>query len=438
MSPQEYVKARAIKVLMLYGVFAVGACGGGGVSDTPAAPNPPTDTTTPPTVQRAAIMVRVVLDPADASVAQQAGVEVSGLEVRLTSTRAGQSALTAVTSSDGTVQFRDLLEGVYTATVERRLSAVEVARLAPADREASVFAAGGQVVLAPPVPRSVEVALVAARRGSLVISEVFDYWGPPESGFTTYGFGSYVELYNNSDTTVYLDGLALLKTPPTWHGSGVCDAEPRVRRLDSALVYTGSITAFPGSGRNHPVLPGEARVVAMDAINHVVAAPEKLQVDLSRAHFEEFWTEGDVDNPEAVNMLRLYGTTAGAFGRGLGFAVTNAQLMLLSITREEISEVSVPNAGMNGAAFFFARVPSTRVLDVLAAQSTLLTSETCTPWTSPRYDRAPAPLRNAQVRKAISRRSLGRTADGREILMRTRNSARDFELAEPLRRSLNK
>jgi hypothetical protein len=42
------------------------------------------------------------------------------------------------------------------------------------------------------------------------------------------------------------------------------------------------------------------------------------------------------------------------------------------------------------------------------------------------------------VPKASSRKSLGRTASGLEILQRTRNSARDFQLADPLRRSLRR
>lgn len=50
-----------------------------------------------------------------------------------------------------------------------------VARLGPGVREASVFAGSRQVVLLPPSLASVELALVGARRGSIVISEVFAY-----------------------------------------------------------------------------------------------------------------------------------------------------------------------------------------------------------------------------------------------------------------------
>ncbi len=63
---------------------------------------------------------------------------------------------------------------------------------------------------------------------------------------------------------------------------------------------------------------------------------------------------------------------------------------------------------------------------------------TCAPFMAPAFDRAPAPLVNTRRSIAISRKTLTRSTDGREILQRTRTSARDFEYATPLRRSLKK
>lgn len=423
------------------------ACGGSTVTDTPD-PTPPVDTTKPgPTVQRASITARVTIDPADASLAQQAGISVSGLTVRLTSSRAGEPVRTAFTGADGTVRFDNLLEASYSASVERKLSTEELAKLPPTDREASVFAGGGQVVLSPPSGRSIDLALVGARRGSIIISEIFTYYGPPERGFDNYVYGSYMEVYNNSDTTAYLDGILYLQTLTTIHRSnpqnGTCDALPKNLRLDSTAVYTGNIRAFPGSGRDFPIRPGEAKIVAMDAINHATAVPIFRQLDLSRADFEEFWTDADVDNPFATNIVRVYGGTAGVFGRGYGFMVNSGQLILLApAARAHITEVTNPGWSAAGwGTFLSARVPSEYVLDVVGLESAtppLGDNGYCAPWTSPRYDRAPAPLSDFLVRQAVSRRSLGFAPGGNEILQRTKNSARDLMLAEPLKRSLDK
>jgi len=450
MRPLERV-CRLLQSLLVIGFVA---CGGGAVTDTPG-PTTPVDTTKPPTtVQRASITARVTIDPVDASLARQAAIGVSGLTVRLTSSRASDPVRTAVTAADGTVRFDNLLEGVYSADVERTLTVTELQRLPAADREASVFAGGGQVVLSPPASREVEVALVGARRGSVVISEIFGNYGPPGSGTNNYVYGSYLEVYNNGDTTAYLDGMMLLMTighhsNTTSIGGAACNESPKTLRLDSSAVYTGTIIAFPGSGQQYPIRPGEAKVMAMDAVNHIAAAPEKEQVDLSRADFEQFWTDGDTDNPFAVNIERVYGTTAGVFGRGMPYFSGGLQHVLLSrLARAHITQVEyIVCAGFGCQPTTSARIPSEYILDLVALEYSPLSPgydvavaqyPKCVPWTSPFYDRAPAALADTRQRKAISRRSLGRAADGREILQRTRNSARDFALLEPLKRSLNR
>lgn len=427
------------------------ACGGGTVTDAPGASTPPVDTTKPPTtVQRASITVRVTVDLADANLAQLAGISVSGLTVRLTSSRAGDPARTAVTAADGTVRFENLLEGVYSASVERALTAAELQQLPVGDREASLFAGGTQMVLSPPANRTVDVPLVGARRGSVIISEIFANYGPLQFTDINYVFGSYLELYNNSDTTAYLDGMLLLKTPGNLHGSdtfnGACTDLPKVLRLDSTAVYSTIVLGFPGTGRDYPIRPGEAKVVAMDAINHQIAAPAKEQVDLSRADFEQFWTDADVDNPFAVNMTRVFGSSAGVFGRGIDYFSGRLQHVLLAKeARTTATETSITGNSANGPTTVPAlRVPSAHILDLVALEYNPASfgyenaSALCTPFTAPLYDRAPAPLVHGNQRKSITRRSLGWTADGREILQRTRTSSRDFGWADPLRRSLSK
>lgn len=456
MRVQSFKGPTMTRAVACIAAFSAMACGGGGVSDTGTdpGPTPPVDTTKPPTVQRASITTRVTFDQADAAIATTAGVTLSGLTVRLTSSRAGDPIRTAVTGADGTARFDNLLEAVYTVSVDRALTTAELARLLPADREAALFAAGGQTTLTPPANQTVDVPLVAARRGSIVISEIFANYGPPSSGTNNYVYGSYVEFYNNSDTVAYLDGMLLLSTL-AWHSSTVsiggtnCTQEPQALRLDSTAVFGGSIIAFPGAGQDFPVRPGEAKVMAMDAINHQVAAPEKEQVDLSHAQFEQFWTDADVDNPESVNMQRVYGTTAGVFGRGLPYFSGGVQHVLLSrAARPLISTINSVSCGANGCQpATYARIPSEYILDLVALEYSPLSPgyaaaqaqyPRCTPWTSSRYDRSPAPLVSTIQRKSIARRSLGYTADGREILQRTHNSERDFLLSEPLRRSLNK
>jgi len=425
---------------------ATSACGGG-VTDTAPIVTPPTDTTKPPTtVQRASITVRLLIDPADSALARQAGVTSAGVTVRLASSRPGEALRSATTDAAGIARFDALLDGIYTASPDRPLTPQEIARLSAGDQGTQLFGGGSSIVLSPPASRTVEVAMVASRRGSLVISEIFGNYGPT---IGAYSFGGYVELYNNADSTIFLDGFVIAQEAPVHSESGLtgfgCADLPRVLRLDPNNVYVLNAMAFPGTGRDFPIRPGEAKVIATDAVNHAAAAPLLEQVDLSRAPFESYFSDGDVDNPESVNMLRLFGSTGG-LGRGPNyFSGGIMQLLLRPGSVAASTTIETPAGGVRqDLKWTLLRVPRSEVIDVAALEYSPLSfgfennSAACVPWTSPMHDRAPAALVHYTQKKSITRVGIGRTADGREILQRTGNSSRDFKWADPLQRSLAK
>lgn len=295
------MKLRVLPSLVMSMVSLLAACGGG-VTDTSNV-STPRDTTgaTPPggTVQRAAITVLVQIDSTDRRLADAAGVSLAGLSVRLTRTGGTEAPRVAVTDAAGTVRFGNLLEGLYTASAERRLTADELGRLPAADRDAALFAGGGNLVLAPPAAGTIPISMAAARRGALVLSEWYVYLENP----IPYNWGGYVEIYNNRDTTAYLDGHVLAQT--AWlhmHTDMIApcsDPTYRPYRHDPARLWLETGVQYPGSGREFPIPPGEARVYAMDAANHRIASTLGTQEDLSRAHFEHVGTDADVDNPVA-------------------------------------------------------------------------------------------------------------------------------------------
>jgi len=432
-------------------VAAASACGAGGVTETGG--TTPADTTKPPTtVQRATIAVTVDFDPADASVASTAGVSRAGLTVRLTRDAPGFTPITATTDANGVARFSGLLDGIYQASADRALTASEVARLQPADREASIFAGGASAVLSPPANAAITVSLIAARRGSLVISELFPFNNPLTTNLG-YNWGTYIELYNNADSTVYLDGVLIFKTPLTLHGGWPeypCDQYNRAQRLDSNFLYSSAVIhQFPGAGRDFPLEPGRATVLAVDALDHNAAAPGMAQQDLSGAQFEQIGSDADPDNPFAANMIRVTAGT-GALGRGYPYVSADiAHAIALPAARAAITTAPLintygtpPSVGTTGTAY---RIPRSLVLDVMAVFYSPdepgygnSSGVTCAPFMAPAFDRAPSPLVNTRRSIAISRKLLTRAADGREILQRTRTSARDFEYATPLRRSLKK
>lgn len=143
--------------------FVSAACGHGIVTDATSLTIPPTDSTKPPTgtVQRATLTVHVSIDLGDLALANTAGVTTAGLTVRLTNGSPTFAPRTLTTDASGTVRFENLLDGVYQVTTDRTLSAAELARLAPSDRDASIFAGGVGAVVTPPAPSGKEITLVA-------------------------------------------------------------------------------------------------------------------------------------------------------------------------------------------------------------------------------------------------------------------------------------
>ena len=438
--------------LVLTVTFLVSACGGGTVADGTGPVLPPRDTVPtggPPTVQRSALDVQVIFDPADATLANTAGVSVEGMSVRLTRSVPGAVPRTVLSGASGRARFDSLLEGNYQISVERSLTAGELQRLPSIDRETALFAGGIDVVVRPPTNASAELSVVGTRRGSVVISEIFAFNGLPGSA---YGLGTYAEVYNNADTTAYLDGMLIFWTQSSLHRGSTslaCESVNVAQRLDTTAIYSSSVMfQFPGSGREFPIRPGEAKVLAMDALDHQTATSAGGQVDLSKADFEQIGTEADINNPFVPDMIRVFAGT-GFFGRGFHYmAAPVSHVLALPAAKSAVraEQLRLTNAGGMGGSIDVYRVPREFVLDVFGVQFKPGTSDVgggdpaplCTPWLAPTFDRSPAFLIETSLRKAIGRRSVGRTADGREILQRTRTSARDLELRDPLTRSLLK
>ena len=138
------------------------------------------------------------------------------------------------------------------------------------------------------------IDLSAAVVKGLMISKVY-YSGTKDQMDRNYATDSYIEIFNNSDEVVYIDGkylgLAESVSPAAY---------PASENPDS--IYMRQICRFPGAGTEHPIQPGGSIVVAAkSARNHQESALNT--VDLSHADFEVKVMEGS-GNPD-VPMLPI-------------------------------------------------------------------------------------------------------------------------------------
>ncbi|MBN1350506.1 DUF4876 domain-containing protein [candidate division KSB1 bacterium] len=196
-----------------------------------------------------------------------------------------------ISDSTGTIQLGNALSDDYFISAVREMKADEMQQIIgfPNSHIKLKNTTRGVITLRADVDSALVVPMFAVATGSeLVISEIYAC-GPPEAGL--YYHDKYLEVYNQSDSTIYLDSLLI-----------VVGGRYIVR--DPDFVYSKNIWIFPGSGTEYPLEPGQFAVCAEDAIDHRINAP--FSVDLSAVRFEFYKPESpDIDNPAIPNMIRI-------------------------------------------------------------------------------------------------------------------------------------
>ena len=201
----------------------------------------------------------------------------------------------ATADSVGIATFVGLLAGPYEVQVTRWLNGAEMVQ---ADSALHLFAGGRRLNVHPGTEQ--EVTMVPDRRGSLVFSEFGLAIPLPWETNGSYDDAKYIEVFNNSDTTIYLDGKYwgsgwdLNRDYPYWP----C-AETEIVRDDPQGIWAARIFRFPGGGTEHPLEPGQAAVVAKSAVDHSAVHPALY--DLRQADFE-LANGRNADDPDVPNM----------------------------------------------------------------------------------------------------------------------------------------
>ena len=95
-----------------------------------------------------------------------------------------------------------------------------------------------------------------------IIQEVF-FTGTLRPSGRQYHGDDYVMIYNNTDHVLYADGLTLLES----YFTTVQKFNYRPNIIDTAMTVA-AIYTIPGSGRDHPVKPGESLRIVDTGIDH--------------------------------------------------------------------------------------------------------------------------------------------------------------------------
>ena len=368
------------------------------------------------------VTLQALPEPVDLAVADALGwrAGIPGAQVLV---RAPSGDRVGTTDAAGKLEL-SLESGSFVVEVTRVLTDSEAARV-PAGEGALGFALitslsiGNSNLVPVPVP--------AARKKGLIISE-FAFNSGVLPGVTGYSYGGYFELYNNGDTTVYLDGMLVGESfaLPFKTNFATCQDQDRLK-YDPLFLWAEQIYRFPGRGRDHPVAPGGVVVLATDAIDHRPIIANGL--DLSRADYE-FVGFSDVDNPAVPNMIqegRPFLDGHGFYAGGDGSTVTYLALPVDLTQAPRQRPLSNPPVD----ALDYEGIGRTSLLDVYShLRRGGYTFPPCLPLLLPLYDQESASLTGdaaANTDFVVSHaRRLFVERNGRKYLLWTHSSRTDF------------
>jgi len=194
-------------------------------------------------------------------------------------------AYMGTTDSAGLAEFEAIPYAEYKVNVK---AAIMVPSFDNPDSLVEVTVVGAGIVVpgdADIIIDTLEVIASGAEPG-LKINEIYAA-GPPSEYH--YYSDQFIELYNSSEDTVYLDGMI------------VCRMGVEIK-----VTYIFQFPGEPLIGREYPVLPNSFVVLAQDAMDHtnIPNFPLPQSVDLSYAdwEFRNSLDYGDFDNPDVPNI----------------------------------------------------------------------------------------------------------------------------------------
>lgn len=222
---------------------------------------------------------------------------LAGTPVQFTEVR-NQDTKSFSLDANGSV-IASLPMGVYNVSIEKNITNAQGEQVVISLRMENVNVnTDGQVI-----DGYVNSLPASALGKDFIFSEVF-FNGETNSGRMMHP-DQYIVLFNPTENVLYADGVSVGVTmhiswwpKELWYDSYYPDQVP-----------IGGFITIPGSGKEHPVQPGEKLVIAFTAINHSEVVNGEIAydhaVDLSGADFEVYYgpDANDVDNPSVPNVL---------------------------------------------------------------------------------------------------------------------------------------
>ena len=274
--------------------------------------------------------------------------------------------------------------------------------------------------------------ITSVSASGIVLKELY-YNASKTSANKPYLKEQFYEIYNNSNKTVYVDGLCFGHLMPE-NATGKANYDWGAQYPVSDYVFFARIMQVPGTpgtDKNYPLNPGESIILCQYATDHTVPELNPNSIDLSSCEFE--WYEPSNTNQTDQNAINL--EMAFPINPSSPYKVwnttTNGPAFAIFFPIEEFSNDKVAVDQTNGVSTSYP-VSTSIIIDAVEA----IKDET-----QVQNKRVPVSLDAGyiwvtddngepaiQVGKSIVRKVQDTASDGHVILQDTNNTTNDFEL----------
>ncbi|MGN6420608.1 MAG: DUF4876 domain-containing protein [Pseudobacter sp.] len=270
------------------------------------------------------------------------------------------------------------------------------------------------------------IRMIGSNAKPLLFKEIY-YTGSRTPSNGTYFSDQYYEIYNNTDSVMYADGLCIGNT------GGAPGNTPTARtwgfRDETGYVYMQNVWMIPGSGHDHPIPPGTSIIIAQDGIDHKTdplgnpASPVNLGLGI--ANWESYVPradnrdlDSDVPNLQSVYLGSVgFDWLTSVFGPGM-----------VIFRHKDVANLPLFTEPGSTSTAQFMQVPVDSVFDAVDCLANP---------TAINFKRIPASIdagfnncTGTYTGEAL-RRKVARVENGRRVLQDLNNSTVDFEMVKP-------
>lgn len=321
---------------------------------------------------------------------------------------------TAITDEQGMATFTDVIPDVYDISTSAEITGLEYAEMTGKTTENNNYLIAGGInnqVLTESL--TLRLSTLASMKQSLLISKIY-YAGTKDHNNKNYQAAQYIELYNNSDEAITIDGLYL----------GLLETENVPAYLLGKTpehIYLKQMFCVPeGIGKTVPA--GGTVIITNSAIDH---RPNN-DVDLSGADFEAYSDKANT-SPEVPDLDLIY--TAFPAITNMNILTSESTLILIKTTEDVAAwEKVYPDGKSKGTQYL--KTPVKYVIDGVEAMKNTstglpnVTNKRLYPHIDAGYTFINAV--NGRNGEVVCRKIL-RTEGDRVVLQDTNNSSEDFQ-----------